>query len=148
MGPAHLNVADVLDQTLTDLINLGLIAKQVHWNLVGPSFGSLHPLFDELADVARDGGDRVAERAVSLGHSPDGRVETAARDNTLPSLDLGSIRDVDAIRAFGTILEIVTTRMLAGIALSADDSVTQGIMTGIADRLETSAWMLRAHGAR
>ena len=45
----NLDLELALDQTLTDLISFGLLAKQAHWNVVGPSFPRLHALLDQLA---------------------------------------------------------------------------------------------------
>jgi starvation-inducible DNA-binding protein len=140
------DVAIALERTVTDLINLGLAAKQAHWNVVGPGFSNLHLLLDTLADAAREGGDRVAERFVTLGCSPDGRVGTVAASNPLPVLDPGPLRDTDAVHLFGEILEIITTRLYESIGVAASDLVTQGILIGAVERLETIAWMIRAHG--
>ena len=141
------DIAVALERTVTDLINLGLVAKQAHWNIVGPSFRDLHLLLDEVADVARDGGDRVAERYVTRGGSPDGRPETVAMNNPLPSLDPGPLRDTDAVPLFGEILEIITTRLSASIGVAASDLVSQGILLRVTERLQSLAWMIRAHGA-
>jgi DNA-binding ferritin-like protein len=35
-------LAAALDVELVDLINLGLLTKQAHWNIEGPMFRSLH----------------------------------------------------------------------------------------------------------
>ena len=136
-----------LERTVTDLINLCLAAKQAHWNVVGPRFGNLHPLFDALADAASEGADRVAERFATLGCSPDGRVETAAANNPLPVLHPGPLRDTTAVAFFGEILEIITTRLHESIDVAASDLVTQGILLGVVERLEHLAWMVRAHDA-
>ena len=53
---------NVLQATLVDLLDLSLIAKQAHWNVVGPHFRSAHLQLDELVDIARGYVDRVAER--------------------------------------------------------------------------------------
>src|SRR5262249_52785045 len=89
--------ASALDGTLADLLDLALLAKQAHWNLVGQRFRSIHLLLDELAGVAREGADRVAERAVTLGHSADGRAATVALLSSLPQIEAGPLRDSDAI---------------------------------------------------
>jgi starvation-inducible DNA-binding protein len=78
-------IAASLDATLTDLVALGLLAKHGHWNLAGPGFSPLHLLLDEVADVAREAGDRVAERAITLGHHPDGRLATIAGTTSFPT---------------------------------------------------------------
>ncbi|HEX2297396.1 MAG TPA: ferritin-like domain-containing protein, partial [Pseudonocardiaceae bacterium] len=53
----------VLQATLVDLIDLSLIAKQAHWNVVGSNFRSAHLQLDELVATARQYVDEVAERA-------------------------------------------------------------------------------------
>ena len=82
---ADKRIAASLDATLTDLVALGLLAKHGHWNLAGPGFGPLHLLLDEVADMARRGGDRVTERAITLGHHPDGRLATIAGNDVRPT---------------------------------------------------------------
>ena len=64
-----------LQDILVELIDLSLLGKQAHWNLYGPNFRSLHLQLDELVDEWREASDEVAERAVALGHSPDGLDE-------------------------------------------------------------------------
>lgn len=138
-------VATALDATLTDLVNLGLLADQAHWNLTGPAFGPLNVRFDDLAGVARGAADTVAERAITLGHHPDGRAATIAHDNVLPDLQPGEVRDSDAVAAIEAILGVVITRLHTAIDASCEDPVTQGLLIRIAGTLEKQAWMVRAH---
>jgi len=137
-------IAASLDAVLTDLVALGLLAKHGHWNLAGPGFSPLHLLLDEVADVARDGGDRVAERAITLGHHPDGRLATIAGNDVLPDLGAGVLRDRDAVAAFDRILDVVTSRLREAFDTSAEDLVTQDLLVGITAELEKKAWMIRA----
>src|SRR5215217_940613 len=78
-----------LQDVLVDLVDLALVAKQLHWNVVGPSFRPLHLQLDELYDVAREHADVVAERARALGWSPDGRRDRVAAKSTLPAVPEG-----------------------------------------------------------
>jgi len=137
-------IAASLDATLTDLVALGLLAKHGHWNLAGPGFSPLHLLLDEVADVAREAGDRVAERAITLGHHPDGRLATIAGNDVLPDLGAGVLRDRDAVAAFDRILDVVTSRLREAFDASAEDLVTQDLLVGITAELEQEAWMIRA----
>ncbi|MFJ7909153.1 hypothetical protein [Kitasatospora sp. NPDC096204] len=43
-----------LQATLVDLLDLALVAKQAHWNLYGPRFGSVHVQLDEVAAIAQN----------------------------------------------------------------------------------------------
>jgi starvation-inducible DNA-binding protein len=137
-------IAAALDGALVDLINLGLLAKQAHWNVEGPMFRSLHILLDELDDLARNGGDDVAERAITLGHHPDGRAATVVT-SSLPDLAAGAIRDSDEVATFQTILDAVVERLHAAIDASSDDPVTQDLLTTIVAGIEKQSWMICAH---
>ena len=46
----RLGVIELLNQQLADALDLGLQAKQAHWNVKGPNFIALHELFDEVVD--------------------------------------------------------------------------------------------------
>lgn len=79
--PEHrrIAVAALLNRQLADLIDLGIQARQAHWNVKGPQFTSLHALFEELADELGELADVVAERAVMLGGVAQGTLQTVAR---------------------------------------------------------------------
>jgi starvation-inducible DNA-binding protein len=145
-APGENQQAGALDGALADLLDLGLLAKHAHWNLVGPRFRSMHLLLDELADTARESADRIAERSVTLGHSADGRAATIAVLSSLPRLEPGALRDVDTIKAFGNILDAVTIRIHEVLEAFEKDLVTVDLFTGVLSAIERYAWMLRAQG--
>src|SRR5881296_2006769 len=71
---------DLLNQELADVLDLGLQAKQAHWNVKGPHFIGLHELFDKIAEEVESYVDMIAERSVQLGGIALGTVrETAER---------------------------------------------------------------------
>ncbi len=133
-----------LQDVLVELIDLSLLAKQAHWNIVGPRFRELHLFLDEIVDAARLFTDEVAERAVALGHSVDGHAATVAKGSDLDSLPLGQIRDSDVVR-------LVTERLTDAIGrirtrmdrLEDVDAVTADILHGAVAKLEEQQWMLR-----
>src|SRR6478752_10524276 len=90
-------VGDALQGALVDLVDLSLVAKQVHWNVVGPRFRSVHLQLDEVVDTARTHSDTVAERASAIGVSPDGRAATVAGTSGIGVVNEGWIKDVDAV---------------------------------------------------
>lgn len=71
-------VGEALQGALVDLVDLSLVAKQLHWNVVGARFRSVHLQLDEVVALARLHADTVAERAAAIGVSPDGRAKTVA----------------------------------------------------------------------
>jgi starvation-inducible DNA-binding protein len=136
--------ASTLDGLLADLLDLGLLAKQAHWSVVGPRFRGLHQLLDELAALARDSADRLAERAATLGHLPDGRAATIVALSALPPMERGAQRDTDVIAAFVVILDAVAARIHAAMEVFERDYVTVDLFTCSLAAVEKVAWMLRA----
>ena len=53
----------LLNQELADVIDLGLQAKQAHWNVKGPHFIGLHELFDKVAVELEEFTDGIAAAA-------------------------------------------------------------------------------------
>lgn len=141
-------VGDALQGALVDLIDLSLAAKQVHWNVVGPRFRSVHLQLDEVVDTARQHSDTVAERASAVGVNPDGRSKTLARTTAIDSVPDGWIKDVDAVKALVEALRVVIDRMRERIEATADpDPVSQDILISLTADLEKHAWMFQAESA-
>src|SRR5262245_422399 len=60
-------IVETLNARLADGIDLHSQIKVAHWNVKGPQFASLHPLFESFATSLAAHNDAVAERAVTLG---------------------------------------------------------------------------------
>ncbi|WNI22088.1 DNA starvation/stationary phase protection protein [Streptomyces sp. ITFR-16] len=142
------SVGGALQGALVDLVDLSLVAKQVHWNVVGPRFRSVHLQLDEVVDTARQHSDTVAERASALGVNPDGRSATIARATAIDSVPEGWIKDVDAVRTLVDALGVVIGRMRERIEVTGDpDPVSQDILIALTADLEKHAWMFQAESA-
>lgn len=138
-------VGEALQGALVDLVDLSLVAKQVHWNVVGPRFRSVHLQLDEVVGSARKHSDAVAERASALGINPDGRAASVARSTAIREVTSGWIKDVDAVRILVDALGVVVGRMRERIQATAEpDPVTQDIIIGLTADLEKHAWMFQA----
>ncbi|AVV40149.1 DNA starvation/stationary phase protection protein [Streptomyces sp. P3] len=141
-------VSQALQGALVDLVDLSLVAKQVHWNVVGPRFRSVHLQLDEVVDVARAHSDTVAERASALGVPPDGRAATVAAGSGIEAVAEGWVKDSDAIGTLVAALGAVITRMRERVAATGDaDPVSQDIFIGITADLEKHHWMFQAENA-
>ncbi|MCX3060495.1 Dps family protein [Streptomyces beihaiensis] len=141
-------VAGALQGALVDLVDLSLVAKQVHWNVVGPRFRSVHLQLDEVVDTARQHSDTVAERASALGVPPDGRAKTVAATSGVGAVAEGWVKDGDAVGTLVDALGAVITRMRERVAATGDaDPVSQDIFIGITADLEKHHWMFQAENA-
>ncbi|MFJ6661955.1 Dps family protein [Streptomyces sp. NPDC091377] len=138
-------VAEALQGALVDLVDLSLVAKQVHWNVVGPRFRSVHLQLDEVVTTARAHSDTVAERASALGVSPDGRASTVATGSGIGPLQSGWVKDDDAVGVLVEALGAVITRMRERVAVTDDpDAVSQDILIAVTADLEKHHWMFQA----
>ncbi|MEU0393455.1 DNA starvation/stationary phase protection protein [Streptomyces sp. NPDC006208] len=141
-------VGGALQGALVDLVDLGLVAKQVHWNVVGPRFRSVHLQLDEVVDTARQHSDIVAERASAIGVAPDGRAATVAAQSAIGAVPDGWIKDGDAVQTLVDALGAVIGRMRERVTATADpDPVSQDILIGLTADLEKHAWMFQAESA-
>ncbi|QTJ70202.1 DNA starvation/stationary phase protection protein (plasmid) [Rhodococcus sp. ZPP] len=138
-----------LQGTVVDLIDLSLIAKQAHWNVIGPHFLAIHPALDELVTIARNFTDEAAERATSIGVSPDGRAATVAADAVTAGFAEGWTPDADVVETMVANLAAVIERLRARIeSTEKADPVTQDLLIGITARLEQLHWMWQAQSAQ
>lgn len=138
-------VSEALQGALVDLVDLSLVAKQIHWNVIGPRFRSVHLQLDEVVDTARLHSDTVAERASTLGVPPDGRAATVAGTSGIGSVPEGWVKDVDGVGVLVDGLKAVITRMRERVEATGEaDAVSQDIFIGITADLEKHHWMFQA----
>ncbi|WP_329172704.1 DNA starvation/stationary phase protection protein [Streptomyces decoyicus] len=138
-------VGTALQGALVDLVDLSLVAKQVHWNVVGPRFRSVHLQLDDVVASARQHADTVAERASAIGVSPDGRAGTVDKTSGISEITDGWIKDVAVVQAMVDALSAVIGRMRERIVATADpDPVSQDIFIGLTADLEKHHWMFQA----
>ena len=145
---AQQTVGTVLQDTLADYLDLSLVAKQAHWNVVGQNFRDAHLHLDELVTLARDDADAVAERAATLGVSPDGRAATVAKTSGVEAFEEGW-RSVEQVNeAIVAILASLIARLRERIATTGEpDPVTQDLLIAQTAKLEEAHWMWQAKTA-
>jgi starvation-inducible DNA-binding protein len=138
-------VGEALQGALVDLVGLSLLGKQVHWNIIGPRFRSIHLQLDEVVTAARDASDTVAERAAAIGVTPDGRAGTVAKTGGIGTVTDGWVKDNEVVEIMVAALDGVITRMRERIqSTDGPDLVTQDLLIGITRDLEKSHWMFQA----
>jgi starvation-inducible DNA-binding protein len=132
----------VLQESLVDLVDLHLSAKQAHWNLTGRNFRSIHLQLDEVVDLARKHADTVAERAVAIGVNPDGRARTVAANSKLHALESGFLPEDKVVAAITDTLAEMGKRFRDRIETTDDtDLVSQDILIAAAQELDEQHWM-------
>jgi starvation-inducible DNA-binding protein len=133
-----------LQETLIELVDLSLLGKQLHWSVVGPFFRSLHLQLDELVDSWRELADTVAERAVAIGHFPDGQAAALGAAD-IKGVERGPIEDDALVLALSERLADVAERIRARMdRLGELDLASQDVLIEVVRALEQQLWMVRA----
>jgi starvation-inducible DNA-binding protein len=139
-------IADTLNARLADGLDLHGQIKVAHWNIKGPQFPSLHPLFETFALSLATRNDEIAERAVTLGGLAYGTARHVAKTSRLTEYPQETTRDLEHVRLlaerFETYLEGL--RESRGVVEQQGDTDTVDLLTGIISELEKHAWFLRA----
>ena len=137
-------VAEDLQSTLVDLIDLALQAKQAHWNVTGSNFRSVHLQLDEMMTEYRAWSDLVAEREVAIGMSADGRAASVAGASVLPAFPDGTVDDRQVVELFVERLETVAGAFRERMNRLGDtDPVSEDILIQILAGIEKQLWMVR-----
>src|SRR5258708_17226771 len=97
--PRHAMI-ELLNQQLADVLDLGLQAKQAHWNVKGPHFIGLHELFDKVAEELEEFTDVIAERAVELGGIALGTIQVVLQKSRFKAYPLGLVSGRENKSAF------------------------------------------------
>ncbi|MFG1944657.1 Dps family protein [Nonomuraea sp. NPDC048826] len=144
-GDAKSTTAKCLQGALMDLIDLSLVGKQMHWNVIGPNFRSVHLQLDEVVALARTHTDTIAERMSALGINADGRAATVAKATELAQPESGWIESGKVVSGMTDILGGVSRRMRERIDLTEEsDPATQDLLIAITQDIEKQHWMFQA----
>lgn len=141
-----------LQDMLVELIDLSLVAKQMHWSVVGTNFRSLHLELDEFAESCRRLADVVAERAVTIGYWPDGQGRAVTETNEafgMEALPPGAIADREVVELLNSRLNEVIARTRGRTKGVGDaDIASQDVLIDVVRALEQHEWMLRSQNPR
>ncbi|WP_404308493.1 Dps family protein [Neorhodopirellula lusitana] len=141
-------VTAILQSNLTNLIDLALLMKQAHWNVVGTGFRSIHLQLDEIIDTVRDASDEVAERMSTLGIAPDGRSSTVASNSELSSYPENFVKVSKTVSLVADALKTTIDSLRSAIEKAGDlDPISEDMLIAISGPLEKHLWMLQAREA-
>lgn len=143
---ARAEIAEALNARLADGVDLMSQIKVAHWNVKGPLFAALHPLFDGFATSLAGHNDTVAERAVTLGARAHGTARYAAKHSTIPEYPADTTRDLDHVRLLAERVDayLAGLRSARAVAEKHEDLDTVDLLTEIVTDFEKHGWFLRA----
>lgn len=116
-----------------------------HWNIKGEKFFELHMKFEELYNDLHVKIDEVAERILTLGHTPEHTYTTYIREAGIQE----SPKVSDGMKAVQHVLDslkelIVLQREILGLSADADDEGTNALMSDYIGEQEKLVWMYGA----
>ncbi|WP_028473903.1 Dps family protein [Nocardioides alkalitolerans] len=142
---ASQQLADNLQQVSADLVDLHLVGKQAHWNVVGKNFRDLHLALDEVVDAAREFSDTIAERMRAVYVTVDGRAARVATQSSIAEFPATEIDTADCVDLIvGALYAVAGTARRVHDAVDAEDPTSADILHTILERLEQLAWMIDA----
>ncbi len=141
------SMADALNATLADLIDLNIQCKSAHWNVKGLQFASLHALFEAIADEAAELADEVAERAVTLGGIAESSLATVAKRTRMPSYNESNLSSHSCLSSIAAALATLASHARKDIDMAAEmgDAVTADLYTGLVRAIDKRLWFVEAH---
>jgi starvation-inducible DNA-binding protein len=140
-------VVALLNQNLADSIDLGLQAKQAHWNVKGSNFIALHELFDKVAEVAEAGVDLLAERITALGGTANGTLQTVAKRTRLSAYPPEIVQWREHVTKLSGAIAAVGKNVRAAIDESdkLGDKDSADLFTEISRDLDKHLWFVESH---
>jgi len=139
-------IAQALNEILADGLDLHSHIKVAHWNIKGPQFGALHPLFETFAVGLAIHNDDIAERAVTLGALAAGTARHVAKSSRLAEYPAQTTRDMQHAQLLAERFETYLggVRAARALALKHGDDDTVDLLTAVVREFEKNGWMLRA----
>ena len=143
---SRVRIAETLNVRLADGLDLHSQIKVAHWNVKGPQFAALHPLFESFAVGLADFNDALAERAVTLGARAWGTVRHVARASKIPEYPQETTRDLEHVALLAERFDAYLggLRTSRSLAETLGDTDTVDLLTGVVTTFEKHAWFLRA----
>ena len=139
-------VIGILEERMVATIDLQLTLKHIHWNVVGPTFISVHEMLDPQVEAVREMTDTIAERIATLGGVPVGTPGSVAQRRHWDDYALGKASVNEHLGALDVVYSGINSGHREAIAeLASLDPVSEDILIGDLAQLEQFQWFVRAH---
>lgn len=138
-------VADKLSVILADTYSLEIKSHAFHWNVTGPTFYSLHQLFEAHYTSLHDFTDELAERIRALGFFAPGSYSAFTKLTSIKDAK-DNLTSSEMISALLADREMMAKSLSETIELAAshNDHDTADLLTQQLHEHEKAAWMLRS----
>lgn len=117
-----------------------------HWNIAGEKFFELHLKFEELYNDAVIKIDEIAERVLTLGHTPLHSYSSYLKVSSIKeatNISDGKKALKNLLTSFQTLL--ILEREILELSGKADDEGTNALMSDYIREQEKLVWMFTAY---
>lgn len=131
-------VAAKLQEFLADSYATLIQTQNLHWNIEGDNFFSVHKLTEEIYDEQFAAIDEIAERLRALGQKVEAGFDVFAKQSKIknePTLKAAIAAQEQAAK---------TATELADLADDADDIGTEDLAVARLKQHQKNAWMLKS----
>jgi starvation-inducible DNA-binding protein len=119
--------------------------RSFHWNISGVNFFQLHAKFEELYTGALTKIDEIAERILTLGHTPLHTFTDYVRVSSIEECrDMTGDRETIGAALDNISRIIQLERLILKLAGESSDEGTLGLISSDINEQEKTHWMLRA----
>jgi starvation-inducible DNA-binding protein len=139
---------DSLNQLLADTLTLRDLYKKHHWQASGPTFYSIHLLFDKHFEQQSELVDLVAERVQTLGGVTIAMAPDVAEATLIPRAPKGREDTATQIARLLHAHEVILLEaraMARDTAASGDLGTNDIIVSNVIRTNELQAWFLAEH---
>ncbi|MCC7231595.1 MAG: DNA starvation/stationary phase protection protein [Bacteroidia bacterium] len=140
------NLSDKLNVLLANYSVFYQNTRGYHWNIRGEKFFELHLKFEELYNDLHLKIDEVAERILTLGHTPDHNFSSYQKSSIIRE----STQVSDGNKAVKNILDSLTSiitlqREILSLSGDAGDEGTNALMSDYIRAQEKLVWMYSSY---
>jgi len=140
------NLAEKLNVLLANYQLFYMNARGFHWNIKGDKFFELHLKFEELYNDAQLKIDEIAERILTLGHTPmhsysDYLKHASIKEQKNVSDGKEALKKV--VDGYAVIMPL--ERELLELSADANDEGTNALMSDYIREQEKSIWMFTSY---
>lgn len=136
----------ILDKVLSDEFLLYVQTRKYHWNVTGINFNDLHKMFQAQYEELDETIDEIAERSRSLGGLSMGTLTqyiATSRLQESPSETPGSIEMIHNLLTSNETIIRELRKDVEDCQEKYNDAGTADFLTGVMEKHEKTAWMLR-----
>jgi starvation-inducible DNA-binding protein len=139
------NLSEKLNELLANYSIFYQNTRGYHWNIKGEKFFELHIKFEELYNDLLLKIDEVAERILTLGHSPNHKYSDYKKTSSISEsnhVSDGHKAVKDILESFKTIISL--QRDLLSLSSETGDEGTNALMSDYIRAQEKLVWMYSA----